>query len=301
MKQHGIYLDGKRIGKLIVEYNADGGYTAMASSDDCAITSMRLTGRNYTQVTDASVDAYVAHLGITKLDRVTRQEEPVGFEPERDNNWQQSRTGRRVWAYDTRIEDIHLAEIAYGMREGRFANQTLGLYTYAVGQHACHATAIGDPSPKARMAKLLHDAHESCLKDMPKPLRLHPGMADYNAACDARQRVINVWAGLDKDAHLTPDVKHADAVMLATERRDLMAPNEHPWASMKQPLPGTIKVWSQPLVVYMFLFTFERLAAQVCPQHVGEAEALRHAHEKLMREEGLPCDMLKLARGLSLC
>lgn len=203
----------------------------------------------------------------------------------RSSLWQQPRSGRRVWAFDSRPEDICLEEIAYGLREGRFANQTLGLYTYTVAQHSVMGSDIGDQSPHARMAKLLHDAHEAIMKDMPKPLRMDPGMAAYNEACDARQRAINVWAGLHSDAHLTQDVKDADAIMLSTERRDLMAPNEHVWSGMKKPLDQKIVIWSQPVAVDEFLALFAKLAVDVCRDKFDDAMNLRVLHQNAMEDD----------------
>lgn len=300
-KQYGLYAGERRVGKLDVEYNVGPDKLdckATASTEDGRVHTPAYINRSYKRVADAAQNAlneYLwgheaygvpAHVVLVRLDDPVLDSLTLGAEDrDADTNWQQSRVGRRIWAYDTRPQDIHLAEIAYGLRDGRFANQTLGLYTYTVLQHSCHATTIGDPSPKARMAKLLHDAHEGTFKDMPKPLRNHPGMDAYNAACDARQRVINAWAGLDPDAHHAHDVKVADMTMLATERRDLMAPNEHLWSkNPHEPLPGRVEVWPQPFAVYAFLYLFRALAREVCPHREAEADALFVAHIKEMRE-----------------
>lgn len=292
---YSLFHKGRRIGVLSVQYNigldrAD--CSAFATNDDGSVRTSNFYSRSYAYVLDEAVKDFSYSLKIAPSE-VERFEAPpyYVYQPEDrggNTNWLQTRTGKRVWAYDTRIEDIHLAEIAHGLREGRFANQTLGLYTYSVLQHSVHASHLGDSCPHARMAKLLHDAHEAVLKDMPKPLRNHPGMADYNAACDARQRVINVWARLDPDAHHLYDVKAADAIMLATERRDLMAPNEHIWQkSTHEPAEGRIHVWEQPFAVYAFLVTFCDLAKKVCPIRYEEAAAVLEAHLEACRDEGL--------------
>lgn len=311
-KNYTLYVDGRLIGALSVDYNigrkkfyvAAQAYTLLKGA---RVETPRFINRSYRTAVRAAIAAYAQHFKCDP-DAIVLRDDPcdidlVDITEDRDHdvNWQQSRAGRRVWAYDTRPQDIHLAEIAYGLREGRFACQTLGLHTYSVGQHSVHASHLGDQSPKARMAKLVHDAHEATLKDMPKPLRNQPGMEDYNAACDARQRVINVWAGLDPDAHHMYDVKEADMIMLATERRDLMAPNEHLWAKNDHaPAKRRISVWDQPFTVYAFLVTFLSLAKRVCPRRYDEANRLLAEHVAACRAEELYFSRFDLAGAVKL-
>jgi len=44
--------------------------------------------------------------------------------------------------------------------------------------------------------------------------------------------------------NLPPEVKHMDNVMLATEKRDLMAEPQQPWVALPDPLPLVIEPWS---------------------------------------------------------
>lgn len=313
-KNYTLHVDGKDLpaGFLHVDYNVGPKKFDVAAQAHTLLEGARVEtpvfiNRSYRTAVRAATAAYAHHLKCD-LAAIELRDDPCAIDlldhtedRDHDINWQQSRVGRRVWSYDTRPQDIHLAEIAYGLREGRFACQTLGLYTYSVGQHSVHASHLGDQSPKARMAKLMHDAHEATLKDMPKPLRNQPGMEDYNACCDARQRVINVWAGLDPDAHHMYDVKEADMIMLATERRDLMAPTEHLWAKNDHtPAEGRISVWDQPFTVYAFLVTFRGLAKTVCPHRYDEANALLVEHIKLCREEDIHFSLDELAGAAKL-
>lgn len=310
MNMHKSYLLHHRaelLGGLRVEYNVgpkklDVAAEAFSFDRDPQVRTPRGIARSYKYAKEQAINAYARHFGIDPSE-VTISDDPCQIniidtteDRDHDTNWQQSRLGRRVWYYDTRPQDIHLAEIAYGLREGRFACQTLGLYTYSVGQHSVHASHLGDQRPHARMAKLLHDAHEATFKDMPRPLRNHPGMEDYNAGCDARQRVINVWAGLDPDAHHMYDVKEADAIMLATERRDIMAPCEYAWQKNDHtPTEGRISIWDQPFTVYAFLVTFRGLAKTVCPNRYDEANALLVEHIKACREKDIYFNLDELA------
>lgn len=312
-KQYGLYLGQERLGTLHVEYNVGSDKLsckahAVTSSwlSEVKTVTMTYCNRSYACVVNAALSAFASWWKLS-AESIERREELSGEERhdsdlrEFNTNWQQSRTGRRLWAYDTRPQDIHLAEIAYGLRDGRFANQTLGLYTYSVAQHSVHASYLGDQTPNARMAKLLHDAHEAAFKDMPKPLRNHPGMADYNAGCDARQRVINDWAHLDPDAHHMYDVKEADQIMLATERRDLMAKNENSWPNNPYaPAEGKIVIWDQPFSVFAFLVTFLDLAHEVCPDRVQEAENVLYEHSGEMVNKGLLYNRNDLYEGVRL-
>lgn len=296
---YGLYKDGKKFGVMYADYGeASKPCSAQAKTLDGSVESFRLFGPSYKVVTDEALVSFTNHLGF--YDYTVRDEGPdAAYIPtsSRDaQNWQQSYDGNRVWSFDTRPGDLSLSEIAYGLREGRFANQTRGLYTYTVLQHSVHASHLGSQEPVARMAKLLHDGHEAVLKDMPKPIRDTPGMESYNLACDARQRVINVWAGLDPDAHHMYDVKDADMTMLATERRDLMAPCEHTWLRNKRaPVEKRLSVWSQPYAVYAFLVTFRDLAKKVCPERYEEANTLLVEHIKMAREEGVHFNLDMLA------
>jgi hypothetical protein len=152
----------------------------------------------------------------------------------RVGDWCQSRTGRQLWPWDPRPEDIDARDLAYGLREPRFASQTLGALVLTVAQHSTAASYL--VPPEHALAAHLHDAHEAVFKDIPAPIKRHPALREYVAAAERYQRAINAWAGLAPDAHLHPAVKHADLVLLATEARDLMAPPPAAWFPMPAPL-----------------------------------------------------------------
>lgn len=291
---YGLYLDDTLKGFLEVEYSdpLTRNCSAQALNVQRNVVTPTYVNPSYKTVADAAQEGLERHYGF-KLERrddlIQNHIGRTALTPrDADTNWQQTRSGQRLWSFKTYPEDINLEEIAYGLRDGRFGCQTLGLYTYSVAQHSVHASLLGDQDPKAAMAKLLHDAHEAVLKDLPKPIRNQPGMEEYNAACDARQRVINVWAGLDPDAHHMYDVKEADAIMLATERRDLMAPCEYVWQkNPHEPAEKRIRIWSQPYAVLAFLKRFRELAESVCPIRVGEATEVIGLHvEEILAREG---------------
>lgn len=140
--------------------------------------------------------------------------------------WILTAGGRHFDYRDPRPEDIHILDIAQALAcECRYNGHTRGFYS--VAQHAWHASHIV-PHEHALEA-LLHDATEAYCKDIPRPLKhLLP---DYREIEERVDGVIRAAFGLP--ASMSPAVKQADVVMLATERRDLMPADETPWAILE--------------------------------------------------------------------
>lgn len=100
----------------------------------------------------------------------------------------------------------------------RFTGHTYPLYS--VAQHSILAAQL--VPPEHALQALFHDATEAVMGDMNSPLKhLLP---EYKAIEDRCAKVI--LPGLGVPAKLSPEVKHADLVMLATEKRDLMQSDE---------------------------------------------------------------------------
>ena len=94
---------------------------------------------------------------------------------------------------------------------------------YSVAQHSVLASLIV-PRHLAREA-LLHDAAEAYCKDIPAPLkRLLP---DYCRVEERIDRIIRLKYALAPT--MSPEVKKADLIMLATERRDFELDDGTPW------------------------------------------------------------------------
>lgn len=157
-------------------------------------------------------------------------------------------SGRHYDFLDPRPDDINVIDVAHGLANaGRFAGHTKSFYPIA--QHCVIGSYI---VPKAFAFEfLMHDAHEAYTTDIPAPLKAL--LPDYQAIEDRSAGALRATFGLPLTT--SPEVKHADIVMLATERRDLMPSDSTPWPILQgvEPLPKKIYTWSPARAKAAFL------------------------------------------------
>ncbi|MGL3709475.1 HD family hydrolase [Leptospirillum ferriphilum] len=169
-------------------------------------------------------------------------------------SWILTHSGRHVELPDPDPEEIVIEDIARGLsRECRFSGQCQDFYS--VAQHSVLASRIVEKG--YALEALLHDAAEAYLRDIPQPLkRLMP---EYSRIERKFDQVIRHRFGLpDK---MSAFVHQADRVLLATEKRDLMAHDPWPWPILDgiEPLPDRIVPWSGEIAMKLFLYRFEEL------------------------------------------
>lgn len=128
---------------------------------------------------------------------------------------------------------------------------------YSVAEHSVRMSYIVPPDQA--LVALMHDATEAYIADICRPVKPH---LDNYADIESR-----LWSAIRKrfflPLDLPDDIKHADLVMLATERRDLMPPHYAEWPCLEgvAPLPDLIKPWSPQEARVKFLSRFLRLSA----------------------------------------
>ncbi|HVG46718.1 MAG TPA: HD family hydrolase [Rubellimicrobium sp.] len=119
-------------------------------------------------------------------------------------------SGRRLDLLDPTPVDVEIVDIAHGLAfVARWNGQTLGDWPYSVAEHSLLVEEIfarTEPSPRWRLAALLHDAPEYVIGDMISPVK---GMlGDGYGALDARlAQAVHLRFGLP--ATLPRDVKAA--------------------------------------------------------------------------------------------
>jgi hypothetical protein len=180
--------------------------------------------------------------------------------------WIQTYTGR---AFDLLnpdpsvicVEDIahHLALI------NRFTGASRVGYT--VAQHSVRVAQL--LPARLRLAGLLHDAAEAYTGDWSSPLK----MAVRAVCTDVLERIhlpiecaVEARFGLELTLDDRVEIKRADLVMLATERRDLMGPSPRPdWAAASghplatassDPRLAVTKPWSADEAEFNFTVRF---------------------------------------------
>jgi 5'-deoxynucleotidase YfbR-like HD superfamily hydrolase len=137
-----------------------------------------------------------------------------------------TRSGRQVNLLDPQYSQIDIGDIAHGLAyQCRFNGQTSRFYSIA--QHSLMVASILPDHLK--MAGLLHDAAEAYVGDVVQPLKVL--LPDYQAIENRFAQAIGLRFNVDLDHH--PEVKQADLIALATEKRDLLPREKCTWDLLK--------------------------------------------------------------------
>jgi 5'-deoxynucleotidase YfbR-like HD superfamily hydrolase len=133
-------------------------------------------------------------------------------------------SGRRINLLDPQPEQIELVDIAHALAHlARFNGHTRTFYSVAD-----HSIRVAEQMPAPlRLVGLMHDATEAYLGDVVRPLkRILPG---YIALEKSMWTAIALRFGLPLE--MPAAVRFADRVLVATELRDLLVPDEHAGAA----------------------------------------------------------------------
>lgn len=128
---------------------------------------------------------------------------------------------------------------------------------YSVAQHSVLVSRL--VPPEHALKALFHDAEEAYLGDVSTPLKqLIPGYKEL-----ARKARIAVFTRLGFTLDMPPEIKNADLVALATEKRDLMTDDPRPWGVLKGITEDPARITPlSPCVAYVqFMNRFSELTA----------------------------------------
>ena len=193
-------------------------------------------------------------LHLTEIGSPSPPSEPVP----RKGDWMQTYSGRQFWPLDPRPDEVCIEDIAHALSNMcRFAGHVREFYS--VAEHCVRVSWLApDHDRMIAIAALLHDATESYVVDVPRPLkRFLPG---YREIEDRVARCIEVAFDLETGILDHPSVKHWDEVLLATEARDLMGgESAGKWHLRAGPMDEIIEPWSPQGARAAFLNRFGAL------------------------------------------
>lgn len=136
--------------------------------------------------------------------------------------WINTLSGQHFSFTDTDPATINIEDIAAALSNiCRFTGHLPDFYS--VAQHSVHVSYL--VSPEYALEALLHDASEAYCNDISSPLKAM--LPDYRTVEHQVDQFIREKFGLPPG--MSAQVKHADLIMLATERRDFDMDDGTPW------------------------------------------------------------------------
>lgn len=166
--------------------------------------------------------------------------------------WMQTHTGRAYWPLNPRAEDVCIEDIAHSLAmQCRYAGHTKDIDCFfSVAQHC---VLVSDHcSPENALWGLLHDAPETYLIDLIRPVKLH--IHGYGVLEERSLAAIAEHFGLTLP--IPDEVKLIDKRILGDEQRCLMAPSPRPWNLRFEPLGIEIDPWQPRVAKARFLERF---------------------------------------------
>lgn len=168
--------------------------------------------------------------------------------------WMQTYSGIAFEPFNPRAADICIEDIAHSLAlQCRFAGHCR--FPYSVAQHS---VLVSKTVPaEFAFVGLMHDAAEAYVVDLPRPIKSHADLARYRAIEDHVWRALCVRFGLP--LQLPEEVKMADNIVLATEKRDIMTAPPREWLPLPEPRNDRIEYWPWENAKASFLEAFALL------------------------------------------
>jgi len=167
-------------------------------------------------------------------------------------------SGLRFHLLMPQANEFRIEDIAHALaNQCRFVGHT-AVY-YSVAQHSVHVSRL---VPRGlALTGLLHDAAEAYVGDMSRPLKLLFDTLKQDAFDRIEHRVMLALSTVFSIEYpFQPEIKVADNVALATERRDVLAPVMSQWVEgLPDPDPEVIVPLSPAEAKAAFLVRFIEL------------------------------------------
>lgn len=180
-------------------------------------------------------------------------------------DWMQTFTGKQFYPLDPQPEEIDPMDIAHGISMQCRYNGHVSRF-YSVAEHcvliAEHLIEVGYDKDTILWG-LLHDATESYVGDMVRPLKKH--MPAFVEAEDVVMGAIAERFGLSSTT-MPSAVKDADNRILLDERAALLKEPPAAWDVPFDPLNVQIMGWEPAIAKEMYLLTLEELTGEKVPR-----------------------------------
>lgn len=153
---------------------------------------------------------------------------------------QQVSHGRWVYPLDPRPEEIFIEDIAASLSKlCRYIGHSRAFYSVAQ-----HSYLVSHLVPREHaMWGLLHDASEAYTGDISKPVKNAFESVAPGVFADLEEKIERAIATkFDLQWPMPSEVKTADIIALATEKRDLLHPSELDWGPL--PEPDATPIWA---------------------------------------------------------
>lgn len=169
-------------------------------------------------------------------------------------DWMQTYTGKQFFPRAPEADKIDIEDIAHALSNlCRFCGHSQ--FYYSVAQHSVLVSKIVDKS--IALESLMHDAAEAYTGDLIRPIK--KSVLDWNELEDDILRAICQKFNLRYDVMRGPDVKRADDILLATEKRDVMGPAPAEWMVLPEPMEARITAMGPTNARLLFLERFREL------------------------------------------
>lgn len=182
-----------------------------------------------------------------------------------DQHWFQTFSGLRFYPTNPKPSEVRIEDIAHAgsliCRWGGHAKRH-----YSVNQHQIHVSQqLFNYYPDdflLQMHGLLHDATESYIGDMVRPLKVQMPM--FNEIEENLMKVILKGLKVPKlNKEQTKLLKRADNELLLAERRDLLVPTGVKWNFTEQPAAMQISPWITNYVYTEYLKRYHHLKGEL--------------------------------------